>query len=365
VKRLVATTGLAVLVGVTGCLAYGWGSPAYAAQVGAAAPVVTPAPATPRVLMNERFAGAWPDHPGGTAWLGDAGYQLYAREPGHCVAVRAPLAEVPGDVVLSATFRKVGGPPGGGYGLIVRDQRTSAGDGADQAGDFVVAGISDRGEAGLWRRSNGAWVDLMPWTPTRAAKADGGTNELTVTALGSRIGLAVNGTPVGSVDVPVLRGGGVGVYAGGDLNRVQVERFSVQEPGRPAVDARSGSQAVVPTPLPAPRSTSPAPGIAAPPTGPPQTTPPVATGPRGRTPTAGEAMLEAGRVRDLIASMFDDVLAIFETFADGFDSPRSPINNQTSLREASGHLNSATAKAYQVLAELQRIHAGDYGGYAR
>jgi len=34
------------------------------------------------------------------------------------VAIGAPLVNVPKDVTVSATFRKLAGPPGGGYGII-------------------------------------------------------------------------------------------------------------------------------------------------------------------------------------------------------------------------------------------------------
>ncbi|MGI9145012.1 MAG: hypothetical protein ACR2IK_00430 [Chloroflexota bacterium] len=44
--------------------------------------------------------------------------------------MRSPLAEVPRDVIVSGTFQKVGGPTGGGYGLVVEDQGVGAGDGS-------------------------------------------------------------------------------------------------------------------------------------------------------------------------------------------------------------------------------------------
>src|SRR5919199_110455 len=95
-------------------------------------------------LVNNRQT--WPDDPRATAWFADGAYRLFAREPGRFVAVGAPLAEPLGDVVVTATFRKSGGPPGGGYGLVVRDQRSTPRDGHDQTGAFYVAEIGDRGE---------------------------------------------------------------------------------------------------------------------------------------------------------------------------------------------------------------------------
>src|SRR5689334_10515502 len=83
-------------------------------------------------LIDDRMRRAWPDNPDSTAWFGPDGYQLYARTPGDFVALRAPTVGPVDDVVVTGTFHKVGGPPGGGYGLIVRDRRASMGDGIDQ-----------------------------------------------------------------------------------------------------------------------------------------------------------------------------------------------------------------------------------------
>ena len=60
----------------------------------------------------------------------------------------------------------IGGPPGGGYGLIVRDQTHGAGDGVDQQGQFVVAEVGDKGEIGIWQRADSHWIDLLAWTPS-------------------------------------------------------------------------------------------------------------------------------------------------------------------------------------------------------
>ena len=42
------------------------------------------------------------------------------------------------DAVVSATFRKTGGPPGGGYGLVIRDQGPEPRDGMNQNMDAYV-----------------------------------------------------------------------------------------------------------------------------------------------------------------------------------------------------------------------------------
>src|SRR6266508_4654498 len=95
-----------------------------------------PSPTLPLVL-DERFVDnrmGWPDAPQSTAWLSNGAYHMAARVPNRFVAVGAPLALGLHDVILTATFRKVGGPPGGGYGMIVRDQSPGARNGLAQGG---------------------------------------------------------------------------------------------------------------------------------------------------------------------------------------------------------------------------------------
>ena len=133
-------------------------------------------------------------------------------------------------MVVTATFRQVGGPPGGGYGLIVRDQGPGPRDGINQAGWYYVLEVGDRGEVGIWRREGDQWIDILPWMPSEAVRPGGATNELTVRAIGQQVTLLVNGVEVANREDPTPVEGGVGVFAGGDLNEVTVERFLVQVP---------------------------------------------------------------------------------------------------------------------------------------
>src|SRR5438270_467681 len=140
-----------------------------------------------RVLLDEGFSDnrmRWPDDSHSTAWISGPGYRLVPREPGRFVAVSAPIPVPVGDVVVSATFHKLGGPPGGGYGLIVRDQHTSPGDGVAQGGQFYVLEVSDRGDIGVWRRDSDHWADLLTWTPSEAARQGTQANTLEVWAIG-------------------------------------------------------------------------------------------------------------------------------------------------------------------------------------
>src|SRR5438552_4090103 len=77
---------------------------------------------------------------------GSGGYLLTARQPGQFVALGVPLTEALRDVVVSASFHKVAGPAGGGFGLIVRDQGPDARDGQSQAGRYYVFEVGDKGE---------------------------------------------------------------------------------------------------------------------------------------------------------------------------------------------------------------------------
>src|SRR5205814_1281094 len=77
------------------------------------------------------------------------------------VAIAAPIGASIADVALTALFRKSGGPPGGGYGLILRAQRPGELDGSNQGGRYYVFEVGDRGQVGAWRREEDHWVDLL------------------------------------------------------------------------------------------------------------------------------------------------------------------------------------------------------------
>jgi hypothetical protein len=187
-----------------------------------------------RTILDERFADnqrGWPDDLQATAWLADGSYRLIARQPGQFVAVGAPLGTGLGDVVAIATFHKVGGPPGGGYGLIVRDQGPGPRDGRNQTGRFYVFEVGDRGDVGVWRRQTDQWIDIVPWTPSSAVQPGEALNQLRVEAIGPQLTFLVNGTQVARVRDEELAEGAVGIFAGGDFNDVALDRLVVQAPG--------------------------------------------------------------------------------------------------------------------------------------
>jgi hypothetical protein len=186
-----------------------------------------------RTMLDVNFSqspAGWPTNPSSTAWFGDGGYHVFARQPGEFVAIGAPTTERFDEMVVSATFRKVGGPAGGGYGFIIRDQGPGPRDGLNQNGQYYVLEVGDRGEYGIWRREGDQWLDLIPWTPSDLVPPGDAANEVTVQASGQELTFLVNGKVLANLVGAVLRDGGVGIFVGGDLNEVVVERLAVQVP---------------------------------------------------------------------------------------------------------------------------------------
>lgn len=204
-------------------------APTLPPEPGQAAPVQPPG----NPLLDEHFTSnerQWPSTAAGTASLTNGSYRLAPRQAGQFVAVGAPIAGVPNDVVVSATFRKLSGPPGGGYGIIVRDQASTPEDGTSQDGHYYVLEVGDKGEIGMWRRDGDHWVDLLAWQPSPVVKAGTAPNEMSVRAVGNRLSLSVNGTQAATKIDDTFSSGGVGLFAGGDGNQVAVDHFSVQTP---------------------------------------------------------------------------------------------------------------------------------------
>jgi hypothetical protein len=222
------------------------------------------------VVLEERFAAppfGWPDNTEIGAWHEAGLYHLSPRRAGQFLAVGAPLTGVLSDAVISATFRKLGGPPGGGYGFILRDQNPDIRDGVRQDGRFLVAEVGDVGTVGIWRREDDHWIDLVPWTISGAVHAGEAANEVTVQTAGADLILRVNGAQAARVPVG-LTNGGVGVFVGGDGNHVVLERLTVRTDsagvrGRPRPPTATAilpapSATVAPTTAPPKPTTAPA-----------------------------------------------------------------------------------------------------------
>jgi hypothetical protein len=193
---------------------------------------VQPSPTPPSALFDRPLTApipGWPNDPRGTAWFSADGYRLFARNAGEFVATGIPIPRPVQDVTVSATFHKVGGPPGGGYGLILRDQSVpSPRDGRDQTGTYLVFEVGDRGDIGVWQRDQTHWIDVMPWRHSDSVRADLAPNSLVVSARGSQLTFQVNGQTVADLsydNVPLS--GGLGIFVGGDLNEVALEQLRI------------------------------------------------------------------------------------------------------------------------------------------
>jgi hypothetical protein len=186
-----------------------------------------------RVLVDEHFAfatGAWPGDGQSVISRSNGAYRLRASHPTQFVGVGLPGTDNMGDIIVTASFHKTGGPTGGGYGLIVRDQGPGPRDGLNQDGQFYVFEAGDDGRFGVWLRDHDHWVDLLTWTPTDAIKPGTATNELSVTAIGDRMTFLLNSVPVASEMDNVLHSGGIGIFTGGDGNEIDVEHITVRVP---------------------------------------------------------------------------------------------------------------------------------------
>jgi hypothetical protein len=185
-----------------------------------------------RTVFEERFTSNvrnWPNNPDSTAWIADRTYQLFVRRPGQFIAIGAPLMDRFKNVVVTGRFRKTGGPAGGAYGLLVRDQGPGPRDGLNQTGTYYVLGVSDQGVA-IRRRDGDHWVDVAPWKPSSAVSPNGGTSELTALAMGQQLTLVLNGTVVATARDNTASEGTVGIFTSGDLNEVGLEQFIVEVP---------------------------------------------------------------------------------------------------------------------------------------
>jgi hypothetical protein len=198
-------------------------------------PLATPAPPRPRVVFAQRFGAplpGWPHDEMGNSWFAESAYRLFARQPGRFVAVGVPLSGPMADATLTAQFRKVRGPAGGGYGFIVRDQGlTSERDGQNQAGRYLVVEVGDQGDIGVWQREESRWIDIAPWTHSAAVNPGTDPNTLALTLRGAELHLEVNGQMVAELTytgLPVA--GGVGIFVGGDLNEAALEWLRIESP---------------------------------------------------------------------------------------------------------------------------------------
>jgi hypothetical protein len=187
-----------------------------------------------RVILDDTFDGTgpgWPTDPVVEARRVDGGYRLMPLIDNQFLAIGAPVGSSLRDVQVGATFRKLGGPAGGTYGLLLRDRGPGPRDGRNQAGRYYVAQVDDRGLVSIWRRDQDTWFELVAWAPSTAVRPGEGSNDLSFEIVGGRLTFIINGQPAASANDAVLDHGGVGLFVGGRGNGVLVQRFVVHALG--------------------------------------------------------------------------------------------------------------------------------------
>jgi len=70
----------------------------------------------------------------------------------------------------------------------LRDRPSSDRDGRSQDGQYLVAGVGDRGDIGVWQRDRTHWIDVVPWTHSDVVHQELESNSLVVTTHGRRCG---------------------------------------------------------------------------------------------------------------------------------------------------------------------------------
>jgi hypothetical protein len=184
-----------------------------------------------RYLLDENFAAipaSWLNQTEGPTWRPDAGYLVTTPAGRQYVTVAAPLAQPLGDVAVTALFQKTSGPPGSGYGLMVRTQDIRSSGAHVEPRRFLLFEVNDAGRFGVWRRDGDSWIDVQPWQSSSAVKSGGAPNELSVAAAGERLVFTVNGVRVTEITDSALFRGGVGILVGGEGNVVRLARFAVE-----------------------------------------------------------------------------------------------------------------------------------------
>lgn len=194
-------------------------------------PTATTPPAVQAPLLDFAAGQAarppWPSNPQGVAWFDADGYHLAARTAGQFVALGLAPGPQSDSFVVNATFHKLSGPAGGGYGLILGDSGTPPLDGTNQLGRYVVFEVGDKGEVGAWRRQEDQWVDILGWTQMPSIKSGTGENQLSVRVDGGQASFSVNGVEVPLPSRPQVSPGGLGLFLGGDGNEAVLTRLTL------------------------------------------------------------------------------------------------------------------------------------------
>lgn len=176
-----------------------------------------PTPSEPGILFRDDFSSAasgWDSHTGAevTTDYVDGRYLIAVEEPGVDVWARPGLMLA--GVAFQAETQYAAGPINNEYGLLCRYER-----GGDGRHSFYFFFVSSDGYFAMGKVIDDVRTILSPaegsFQPSDAIRLEPeATNTLTATCAGSRMALAINGTPVGEFSDDELTRGDIGLIAG-------------------------------------------------------------------------------------------------------------------------------------------------------
>ena len=99
---------------------------------------------------------------------------------------------------------------------------------APQPSGTAATRPADRGDIGGWQLDDTQWIDILPWTHSDVIHADRAPNTLAITTHGPSLLFQVNGATLATLNYDKLpNSGNLGIFVGGDLNEVTVDRLQI------------------------------------------------------------------------------------------------------------------------------------------
>lgn len=182
--------------------------------IGTLAAALGPTTASSELFLGTKLLGADDFHDPGSGWQTvdvaeyrcgylDGEYHIVLRQPNYWVRTAAPVPAM--DFVVEADLRL----PGNARGVAGQAHNTSA-DGQD----FTFFAVDSDGRYALFRRTGGAWIPLVAWTPSPAIRGPGQVNHVMLVQRGVELRLYANGTELAVLnDAVSVRSSRLGLYA--------------------------------------------------------------------------------------------------------------------------------------------------------
>jgi hypothetical protein len=173
---------------------------------------------------------SWPSQPGGPFWTTPDGYHLAPSAQVDPVVVSPPVSARGQDVAVRASFLQLRGTAGSdNYGFVIRDQSPVPRDASNADGQYVVVALDASHHVSARRRDGQRWIELSVTSAAAPANARGQDN-VSLTALGNRITLDLDGTRIATVEDPTPSSGGVAFYAAGPETEILINGFTLSFP---------------------------------------------------------------------------------------------------------------------------------------